>query len=138
MSIEQAYEVYGQPKHPEIDMFTHLPRWLRYLEQRLGRPFEPDDCIFPYIAPNGVVHAKQPISYDSIQDLLQEFASEAQIPKTFTTHCFRRGGAQYRFMYAAPEDRWALSTVQWWGGWAVGEGVSHTLSPRNILCYCSF
>ncbi|KAF5331270.1 hypothetical protein D9611_013091 [Ephemerocybe angulata] len=121
--IDQTYEIYAQPDHREIDMFTHLPRWLGYLSLRLGRPLVPNDYIFPYIAPNGVVHPNTPVSYDTIQNLLQEFVSGAGLNKVLTTHCFRRGGAQYRFMYAPVEERWSLNAIQWWGGWAVGEGV---------------
>jgi hypothetical protein len=45
---------------------------------------------------------------------------------TFTTHCFRRGGAQYRFMYAPIGEHWSLARIRWWGGWAEGEHVSRT------------
>lgn len=39
----------------------------------------------------------------------------------FTTHCFRRGGAQYRFMWA--KRKWSLKAVKWWGGWSSNENV---------------
>lgn len=39
----------------------------------------------------------------------------------FTTHCFRRGGAQYRFMWAG--QKWSLKAVKWWGGWSSNENV---------------
>ncbi|KAF5314787.1 hypothetical protein D9611_007134 [Ephemerocybe angulata] len=120
---DQTYEIYEQPNHREIDMYTHLLRWLKYLSLRLGRPLHREDYIFPYIAPNGVVHPNTPISYDTVQNMLQEFALGAGLKKTLTTHCFRRGGAQYRFMYAPIAERWSLNAIQWWGGWAVGEGV---------------
>jgi hypothetical protein len=51
----------------------------------------------------------------------------AQIPQaaggSFSTHCFRRGGAQYRFMFAPVGKRWTLRMVRWWGGWVEGEQV---------------
>lgn len=31
----------------------------------------------------------------------------------FTSHTFRRVGAQYRFMYAVPEKRWSLRMIKW-------------------------
>ncbi|KAG1723135.1 uncharacterized protein EDB91DRAFT_1087922 [Suillus paluster] len=34
---------------------------------------------------------------------------------------FRRGGAQYWFMFAPVGQRWTLAKVRWWGGWADGE-----------------
>lgn len=45
----------------------------------------------------------------------------------YTTHCFRRGGAQHRFFYA--KKRWNLTAVRAWGGWAHGE------SPKTIIRY---
>jgi hypothetical protein len=39
----------------------------------------------------------------------------------FRTHCFRCGGAQYRFMWA--EWKWNLKAVKWWGGWLSSENV---------------
>lgn len=40
--------------------------------------------------------------------------------RQYTTHCFRRGGAQYRFFHA--KRRWKFSLLQKWGGWSKGEG----------------
>ncbi|KAG3174947.1 hypothetical protein PC128_g17917 [Phytophthora cactorum] len=37
------------------------------------------------------------------------------------SHCFRRGGAQYRFMFAPEKSRWPLKLVKWWAGWAPSE-----------------
>lgn len=39
----------------------------------------------------------------------------------FTTHCFRRGGCQYRFMWV--EKPWSLKAVKWWGGWSSNDSV---------------
>lgn len=39
----------------------------------------------------------------------------------FTSHCFRRGGAQYRFMFSPEPRRWSLKMVKWWGGWSPNE-----------------
>ena len=115
-----------------MDVYTHLPRWLKYLESRLGRSLELDDYIFPYVSQNGTVDPKRAMSYDVFQKLLTEFTAGAGLIKVYTTHCFRRGGAQYRFMYAPIGRRWSLSVIRWWGGWAKGEQVSLT------VCYdCS-
>ncbi|KAJ7269579.1 hypothetical protein C8J57DRAFT_1322398 [Mycena rebaudengoi] len=72
-------------------MFTHLKRW-RDL-------------------PNGTIHSKKPMPHDTAQDLINEFTAGAMIDKIFTTHCLRRGGAQYRFMFAPIGKRWSLSIV---------------------------
>lgn len=39
----------------------------------------------------------------------------------YTSHCFRRGGAQYRFMYA--NRKFPLNLVRQWGGWSQGESI---------------
>ncbi|KAL4069031.1 hypothetical protein J3A83DRAFT_3464725 [Scleroderma citrinum] len=79
------------------------------------------DYIFPAIGANGVLKPCKPLSQDAIQKWISEATMGTGIEGTFTTHCFRRGGAQYWFMYAPVGQRWPLSTVRWWGGWADGE-----------------
>ncbi|KAJ6500206.1 hypothetical protein C8R47DRAFT_1317483 [Mycena vitilis] len=117
------YDIYEQKDTPEICMYTHYMRWRAVYRQRLGREFEADDYAFPYISPNGVIHPKKPLSHDLVQDYINEFASGANIDKIFTTHCLRRGGSQYRFMFAPIGKRWSLTIIRWWGGWAEGEQV---------------
>ena len=105
-------------------MFTHLPQWINYLEGLLGRNLGPDECIFPYFRPNGIPDMSREMTQEMVQSLINSFTSEAGLSKYFTTHCFRRGGAQYRFMYAPIGQRWSLCKIRWWGGWANGEHVS--------------
>lgn len=71
------------------------------------------------------VQPDRPISPDVAQKKIVHMAELAGIhgAKYFTTHCFRRGGAQYRFMFAPRGERWTLARVRWWGGWAPGEHV---------------
>ena len=57
---------------------------------------------------------------------------------TFSTHCFRRGGAQYCFVHAPIGEQWPLDWIRWWGGWAKNETVIYSkyLSqavPENLL-----
>ena len=76
---------------------------------------------------NGIVQPREHISHDTIQKLISDAVSGTKIPVAsggnFSTHCFRRGGAQYRFMFAPVGKRWTLQRVRWWGGWAEGEQV---------------
>ncbi|RDB27874.1 hypothetical protein Hypma_002250 [Hypsizygus marmoreus] len=116
------YDIYPQDI-PAMDMYTHLLRWVGYLERRLGRPLAPDDYIFPYISPNGIIEIRREMTPDVIQKHLTDFTTGAGLEKHYSTHCFRRGGAQYRFMYAPLGQRWSLAAVRWWGGWADGENV---------------
>lgn len=115
-------------------MYGHLLRWLGYLEKRLGRPLEATDYVFPRIAVNGTIHPKEHVSYDLIQSLLSKFTKAAGLTKIYTTHCFRRGGAQYRFMFAPAGKRWPLLVIRWWGGWAVGEQVSKKDKKKLVSC----
>ncbi|KAF5386085.1 hypothetical protein D9615_002449 [Tricholomella constricta] len=117
------YKIYEQKDHQEMDMYTHLPQWLKLYESQIRRPLEPDDFLFPYIAPNGTIHPKRDMSYTSFAKTLAQFTKAAGLEKTYTTHSFRRGGAQYRFMFAPRHLRWTLNRVRWWGGWAIGENV---------------
>lgn len=104
-------------------MNTHFLRWRNLLEHVLGATLKPDDHLFPHIAVNGVIRTAREMSYDSLQTLLSKFCEGAGLQKRYTTHSFRRGGAQYRFMYAPVGKRWSLNQIRWWGGWAIGEHV---------------
>jgi len=107
-----------------MDMYAHLLHWLAILESELGRSLEDDDYIFPFIGSNSIINPKLLIQHKYVQNLLDEFMKSARIDKYFTTHCLRRGGAQYRFMHAPFGKRWALLRIRWWGGWAEGESVN--------------
>lgn len=84
---------------------------------------KPTDYIFPMLGRSGVLQPGSPISTDAVQEMLDWAVEGAGITVRLTTHCFRRGGAQYRFMYAPVGERWTLARIRWWGGWAPGEGV---------------
>jgi hypothetical protein len=119
------YEVYAQPQTPEVCMFTHLRTWVKYLEEvLLRRPLQPDEFIFPRVSANGVVYPSDELSYDAVMKMLTWICTEAGLTARYTSHCFRRGGARYRFMFAPLGERWSLATIRWWGAWAEGESVS--------------
>ncbi|KAJ7022524.1 hypothetical protein C8F04DRAFT_1272533 [Mycena alexandri] len=119
------YKVCPQPDLPACDAHHWLPLWRKYLQDVVyRRPLTPDDYIFPAIGANGVVQVGEHVSHEDVQKWITEFttgAGVAQANGNFTTHCFRRGGAQYRFMFAPVGRRWTLRQVRWWGGWADGE-----------------
>ncbi|TFK49186.1 hypothetical protein OE88DRAFT_1810043 [Heliocybe sulcata] len=116
-----TYRIYEQSKTPEICMKTHLSRWLNFRAQVLRRPLLPDEFVFPHISTTGMIHPSQPLNHDVVQKLIDSFARDAGLTRTFSTHSFRRGGAQYRFMFAPFAQRWSLTRIRWWGGWADGE-----------------
>jgi hypothetical protein len=122
-----VYEIYPQTEYPHIDVDSHMKNWLAFLRIHYGRDLKPDDFIFPSVGSNTTLHPSSHISHDIIQQWIDEFASKSGINLTagkLTTHCFRRGGAQDRFMVAPNGTRWPLSVIVWWAGWSPGEGVS--------------
>lgn len=109
----------------------HLRLWITFLEKNLGRALKDEEYIFPHIASNGIVQPNKEMMHEAVQKLIADISAAAGITRTYTTHSFRRGGAQYRFMHAPVSERWSLSVIRWWGGWAIGEHVRgiglHTL-----------
>lgn len=67
------------------------------------------------------------MDHNAVQKLINEFAKNAGVTRHLTTHSFRRGGAQYRFMFCPIGQRWSLEAIRWWGGWAQGEHVRHVI-----------
>lgn len=129
--IGRTYKLYDIPHMPHVNVYHHLAVWCDYLERNVYcRPLQDDDFIFPSIGSGGAAQDLRQISADDIQKLINEFATKSGLYDNmasdyrFTTHCFRRGGAQYWFMYAPESERWTLSIIRWWGGWAEGESVS--------------
>jgi hypothetical protein len=112
-------------------MDHHIKAWFDYLRSHvLCRELLDDDFIFGLPSTHGKLDVTKPISADKVQELITKYVNLAgfRVPTgSFTTHTFRRGGAQYRFMYAPPKERWALGTIRWWGGWGPQEHVSFFL-----------
>ncbi|KAF9915729.1 hypothetical protein FBU30_001763 [Linnemannia zychae] len=118
-----AYDCYPTPKEPLADCYLRLTEWLNYIEDPVnyGRPFQPEDYVFPCLDKDGRVKLDEPWSSTRVLSLLSKFTEAAGLlinkPKgRFSTHCFRRGGAQHWCMFA--EDRWSLKAIKWWGGWS--------------------
>jgi hypothetical protein len=126
-----TYHVYDQPNLPAANAYHYLQVWIKFYEtyhKERQAPLSPDDHIFPNITSKGFIQPHIPMNHESVQKILAEFTEKSGISKlvvgNFTTHTFRRGGAQHRFMDAEHSERWSLSRVRWWGGWAEGEQVS--------------
>lgn len=126
---DRTYEIFHQEIH-EIDMYVHLRAWCQHLEMRLGHPLDEKAYLFPFLSSSGDPHVYKQMSYEKALAQIGAFAGESGLDKHFTTHCFRRGGAQYRFMYAPLGDRWCLNMIRWWGGWAENEKVGSDDSHR--------
>lgn len=117
------------PESPHIDCHYHMGKWLDYLQGQMQRSLDPSDYIFPAIASTGQLKYGEAISRSAFENLMEEIVDGSGIlagrEGRFTTHCFRRGGAQYRFMWA--KRKWSLKAVKWWGGWSSSENVSRAL-----------
>ncbi|KAF8999021.1 hypothetical protein BDZ89DRAFT_1250452 [Hymenopellis radicata] len=119
-----TYEIFDQPDIPAINMYYHFQVWMMVLRAILQRDLRPDELVFPQINGNGLVYSQTEFSHSVIQKKIEVFFANAGLERDFTTHSFRRGGAQYRFMFAPIGQRWSLKIVRWWGGWAENEGVN--------------
>ncbi|KAJ7869298.1 hypothetical protein B0H14DRAFT_2346111 [Mycena olivaceomarginata] len=96
------------------------------MERRLGRPLSGSDYVFPALASTGQVKFGEPTSRSAFETLLDDVVKRSSVLHgrngKFTTHCFRRGGALYRFLWA--DRKWSLKAVKWWAGWSSNENVS--------------
>lgn len=102
----------------------HLTRYVQYMDQyHNDGKVRPSDFVFPMLGSGGVLQPGASISNDAVQEMLDWAVNGAKVPERLVTHCFRRGGAQYRFMFAPFGERWTLACIRWWGGWAPGESV---------------
>ncbi|KAG1770851.1 hypothetical protein EV702DRAFT_1270992 [Suillus placidus] len=115
----------------EADLsFIWILLWIKWLEFfHYGHALGPNDFIFPSMGANGIMQPGQPLSHDTVQKWIDEATTGAGILGCFSTHCFRRGGAQYWFMFALVGQRWSLAMVRWWGRWADGE------QRNTLICY---
>lgn len=121
-------------KDKNIDAFTHINAWISHLQSLLQRPLTNEDYIFPAIASTGKLKIGEPTSRSGFETFMEKIIDSSGVLKgwngKFTTHCFRRGGAQWRFMWAPM--KWSLKAVKWWGGWSLGDRVCIIYSPSYI------
>ena len=126
----QIYRIPPDHASPETDCYTHLLNWVLHQQKLVAQPLEGADFIFPAIASTGKIKFGESMSQSGFEALLDNIVDRSGVMKgrngKFTTHCFRRGGAQYRFMFAP--RLFSLKAVKWWGGWSSSENVSHVLS----------
>jgi hypothetical protein len=101
----------------------------------MQRPLQKDDFLFPAIAATGKLKIGTAVGRTEIEKMLDFFSTGAGLLEgrsgKFTTHCFRRGGAQWCFMWRQ-DRKWSLKAVKWWGGWAPTENVSNRPSYIDV------
>jgi hypothetical protein len=117
----------------------HILAWKAHMEGIRGRPITDEDFVFPALASTGKIKFGEPTSRSAFETLLDSVVERSGVLAgrngKFTTHCFRRGGAQYRFLWA--DRKWSLKAVKWWGGWSSNENVRTTTTISKytlILC----
>ena len=141
LTLGNRYKLYPQPDMPGCDCFFWMLLWLTLLERvHYNSQLVPDDFVFPAISSNGIVHRGEHISHDAVQAWIDEATTGTGISRgagdNFTTHTYRRGGAQWRWMFAPVGERWTLARVRWWGSWAENENVSPL--PQFFPIFCDF
>ncbi|KAG5638414.1 hypothetical protein H0H81_000191 [Sphagnurus paluster] len=121
----QFYHVPEDKEHPEMDCYSHLSTWLDYLKASAGRLLTGKDYVFPAIASTGKLKFGEAMSRSGFESLMDGIVDSSGVlcgcHGWFTTHCFRHGGAQYRFMWAP--QKLSLKVTKWWGSWSSNENV---------------
>ena len=150
----QKSNTYIIPPLQPCQPYEHLKNWMDYMSRPVkdgghGTPIGPNSHVFPRITPSthatdGKVILKGGITFSTVNattgsvvenqmdstavsKLLENISVQSGVAREngrYTTHAFRRGGAQYRFDFSKSNGnplRWTLGQVKWWGGWAHGE-----------------
>ncbi|KAG8946442.1 hypothetical protein FRC03_001367 [Tulasnella sp. 419] len=135
-----AYNIFSDPPEGiEVDSYVHLMVWRDFYQNFYLQTsvLDPSLHVFPFFHTlSGEINRTKGCS-ETFMTLLKEFAvaaglvGEGEPNFPFTTHCLRRGGAQYRFMYAPIGYRWPLQVIRWWGGWAENE-QARTIGPCSV------
>jgi hypothetical protein len=132
------YNIYPDPDNPSIDAYRHLANWKKWYEGHLMKgaaAIPPSHVIFPQISLATILVSPAAVmSTENVQKMINLFTEGAGLCRSgahYTTHTFRRGGAQHYFMFCKPGDRMSLGMVRWWGGWADNEKVLYNTYPLN-------
>ena len=120
--LGNAYHIYATPAEPDTCCYTKLLAWKKWLEFETDK-IRTNDYIFPSLDGKGRAKLLESMTLPRVQSYLEMFTKGGNVlgerRGKFTTHCFRRGGAQHRSMFA--KEKWSLKAVKWWGGWSEGE-----------------
>ncbi|KAG6836524.1 hypothetical protein H0H93_007133 [Arthromyces matolae] len=116
------YKLPEYPEHPEIlQVYKHMKQYVELLQAYHGS-FDKNDYVFCSVRKH-TVYKKTRTAYTTMLDFVRKFTTSAGLEADYTTHCFRRGGAAWRFIHAPPEFLWGLIRCQIWGGWRQGEQI---------------
>jgi len=128
----QKYALYQIEEERCACAYTHVRQWIEVYKSLLGRELLPSDPLFPRTDENintisfgefmvQATFMKTVNRAVSMCGIVPKNASGHELGK-FTAHCFRRGGAQHRFVTG--KVRWPLDVVKWWGGWGKSDDMN--------------
>ena len=128
----QSYALYKLEDEECVCAFTHINTWRKKYASMLGRDLLPEDPLFPKADEKvSRIFFGEFMVHQTFMATVNKLLSDCGIvPRNaagavlgvFTSHCFRRGGAQHRFVTG--KYRWPLEVVKWWGGWGSGDDVN--------------
>ena len=128
----QSYALYRLHDEECVCAFKHINNWITKYKSMMNRDLLPEDHLFPKADENvSKIFFGEHMVYQTFMSTINKLISDCGIvPRNaagsvlgvFTSHCFRRGGAQHRFITG--KSRWPLDVVKWWGGWGSGEDVN--------------
>ena len=135
-SRHKEYKIYQRSTDPiEIDAFSKLQRYISMLKSLFGSQLAPNERVFCQIKSTKKGPSLSPQAYQKANDItaaLRKTAGLAGLPEgvklAISAHSFRRGGAQYRFMYAP--RKWKLQDIQWWADWTNKETMTNYLIQK--------
>ena len=138
----ERYQIHDNPNDTtqykgvsvQLQAYTHLKRWIKAYNDNINGNLLDDYLLFPHITMHKISpDVKSTENINLVLKAICTFTStkhkitaimDKQYVK-FTSHAFRRGGAQYRFFYAPV--KLTITQSLYWGGWAKGDRNPDTL-----------
>ncbi|TEB19214.1 hypothetical protein FA13DRAFT_1802534 [Coprinellus micaceus] len=107
---------------PAIDAYSLIKDWISVYTEILGRPCTKAMFSFQRSMRLPELTPTEALNEDKVRKLVRKHAGDARLAHAdgYKSHCFRRGGAQYRFMYAALKESGPCHGYDG-GGWANSE-----------------
>lgn len=112
--IANVYEIYPQLDEPHTCCVTKLLVFIRWIVMQQGRQLQPEEFLFHKLSIDDIIEPDKLFSVIQASNLLNKYAGDAGLMdhqyNRLDTHCFRRGGAQHRFIHA--QDPWSIKVVK--------------------------
>ncbi|KAG0027149.1 hypothetical protein BGZ82_009135 [Podila clonocystis] len=122
-SQANVYEIHPRPNAPHACCVIALNQWIQWIEHEEGGQLQADDYLFPEVSRDNEIQLEESFSIIRLTSLMNQYAHDAALMhhrhNHLDTHCFRRGGAQYRLIHA--QDPWLFQAVKWREGFSEKE-----------------